>query len=101
MVTCSRCGKDNQPESVYCENCGIPVHREQGPSYRSGYRSRLYFIALFFVGLILLGIGMFMSLYSAEIGMAGSEFIGYAILVAGIIVLAISFLMFGRLRSSD
>jgi hypothetical protein len=56
---------------------------------------------LFFVGLILLGIGMFMSLYSAEIGMAGSEFIGYAILVAGIIILAISFLMFGRLRSSD
>lgn len=99
MVTCSHCGDDIQPGAVYCANCGIPVHSEQGPSYRTGYLSGLSFIIGIVIGLILLGIGIFISLYSADIGMAGSAFVGYAILVIGIVVLIISILMFGRIRT--
>lgn len=96
MVKCSRCGKDNQPESVYCDNCGIPVYKEQGESLSTGYQSRLMFIVGIIAGFLLVGVGIVLSLYSANFGMSGSEIIGYVMLVGGIIVLGVAFLMFGR-----
>jgi hypothetical protein len=98
LVTCSRCGKDNQPEAVYCDNCGIPVQSEQGESYREGHRSRLVFIIGIVVGIMLVGAGIVIGLFSADVSMSGSEYVGYAMLVIGIIVLAFSALMFGRLK---
>jgi len=99
MVTCSKCGKDNQPTSVYCDNCGIPVHREQGESLHAGHRSRYIFIGGIFAGIFLVGLGIVIGMFSAEVGMSGSEYIGYALLVIGIIVLGISALMFGRIKA--
>ena len=96
MVTCSRCGKDNQPEAVYCDNCGIPVHKEQAESLETGYQSRLTFIGGIITGFLLVGVGIVLSLYAASFGMSGSEIVGYVILVGGIIVLGVAFLMFGR-----
>ena len=98
MVTCSRCGKDNQPEAVYCDNCGIPVNKEQVPSPQTGYRSRLIFIIGMLAGLLLVGLGIVISQFSSDVGMSGSELFGYAMLVIGIIALVVSALMFGRLR---
>jgi hypothetical protein len=99
LVTCSRCGKDNQPEAVYCDNCGVPVHEEKSEPLRDGYRSRSVFIVGIVLGILLVGVGIVIGLFSADVGMSGSEYVGYAMLVVGIIVLAISALMFGRLRT--
>jgi hypothetical protein len=96
VVTCGRCGKDNQPEAVYCDNCGIPVHKEQAESLGTGYQSRLMFIGGMIAGLLLVGVGIVLSLYAANFGMAGSEIVGYVMLVGGIIVLGVALLMFGR-----
>jgi len=96
LVKCSRCGKDNQPEAVYCDKCGIPVHKEQAESLETGYQSRLTFIGGIITGFLLVGVGIVLSLYAASFGMSGSEIVGYVILVGGIIVLGVAFLMFGR-----
>jgi hypothetical protein len=96
MVKCGRCGKDNQPEAVYCDNCGIPVYKDQAESLGTGYQSRLMFIVGIIAGFLLVGAGIVLSLYAANFGMSGSEIIGYVMLVGGIIVLGVAFLMFGR-----
>jgi len=101
MVKCNSCGNENQPAAVYCSNCGITVHMEQAESLRTAYRARMAFIVGAIVGILLIGLGLVISLFSADIGMAGSEAIGYALLVSGILVLLVGFLMYGRLRSRD
>jgi len=98
MVTCRKCGKDNQPESVYCDNCGIPVHREQGESLHAGHRPRYVFIGGIIAGILLLGLGIVIGLFSAYVSMSGSEYVGDVLIVIGIIVLAVSALMFGRIK---
>jgi uncharacterized membrane protein YvbJ len=96
MVTCSKCGKDNQPEATYCDNCGIPVYREQGESLQTGYKERMTFFIGIIVALTLIGLGIVLSLYAANFGMAGSEIIGYVMLVGGIVLLMVDYIMFGR-----
>ncbi|HUL39165.1 MAG TPA: zinc ribbon domain-containing protein [Methanomassiliicoccales archaeon] len=99
MVTCSHCGDEIQPGAVYCDNCGVPVHSEQGQSYRIPYLSRLWFLLGLFAGLILLGLGLLISLFAADMGMAGNQAFGYAMVVIGIILLVISAMMFGRMKA--
>ena len=96
MVKCSKCGKDNQPEAVYCDNCGIPVYKEQGESLQADYKERMTFLIGVIAAFVLIGRGIFLSLYAANFGMAGSEVIGYVMVVGGIVVLVVAYVMFGR-----
>lgn len=98
MVKCSRCGAENQPEAVYCANCSIPIHKGQIESLSAAYRARVVFLAGMVLGVLLMGVGLVMSQMAADLGMAGSEAIGYSILVLGILVIILSLFYTGRFR---
>lgn len=96
MVTCSKCGKDNQPEATYCDNCGVPVQLAQGEPLSSRYKSRVGFMVGIMAGILLVGVGIVLGLYAESFGMSGSEVFGYALIVGGIAVLIVSVLLFLR-----
>lgn len=96
MVRCSNCGAENQPSAEYCDNCGIPVRREQGEPLENNYRTIFGFIFAISLGVLLLGLGVIISQFSGYIGMSGNEAVGYVMMVVGILILGYGVIVFGR-----
>ncbi|MDD1766084.1 MAG: zinc ribbon domain-containing protein [Methanomassiliicoccales archaeon] len=99
MVTCTHCGSDNQPNAVYCNNCGVPVHKAQYQrrEFNSGSSVALA-VGMMVVGVMLMGLGLVVGLFGGQMGMRTDDIIGYVIFVFGVIVFSLSFLLFRRLR---
>jgi len=89
MVACTHCGTDNQPNAVYCSNCGVPVHEEQYRR-REFDRGRTIIIAI--------GIGLVLGMFGAQMGMRTDDATGTVVLVLGVVVFLLSFLVFRDLR---
>jgi hypothetical protein len=98
MVKCSKCGAEHQLEGVYCSNCSVPVVKEQRESLQAAHRSRVRLMVGIVAGVLLTGIGAAIALFGADMGMSGSQGLGYGLLVVGIIVLFASVVLFGWMR---
>jgi uncharacterized membrane protein YvbJ len=99
MVSCTHCGSDNQPNAVYCTNCGIPVREAQNQrrEFDNGYSIALA-IGTMVAGVALMGMGAVIGLFGSQMNLVTNDVIGYAIFVLGIIVFLLSFLLFRRLH---
>jgi uncharacterized membrane protein YvbJ len=98
LVKCSKCGKEDQLDGVYCSNCGIPVQGDQRESLQADHQSRVRLIVGVLAGITLLGVGMVLGLFGDAMDMSGTTGVGYVILVVGIIVILASIVLFGWLR---
>jgi uncharacterized membrane protein YvbJ len=99
MVNCTHCGSDNQPNAVYCSNCGIPVRKAQNQRREFDKGSSIALaIGTLIAGVALMGMGATIGLFGSQMGMRTDDIVGYVVFVLGIIVFILSFLLFQRLR---
>jgi len=99
MVNCTHCGSDNQPNAVYCSNCGIPVQEAQNQrrEFDSWYSVGLA-IGMMVAGVVLMGLGAVVGLFGSQIGMRTDDVVGSVVFVLGIAALILSLVLFRRLR---
>lgn len=92
MVKCSKCGSENQPESFYCSNCGIPV-RESKLEREAIPRFGLRAIIGILLGVLLFGIGLVIGLYGGDLSATDAMLIGVAIIVIGLVSIVVGTLV--------
>lgn len=85
-------------EGAYCSNCSIPVKKGQRESFREVLVARQWLIVAFTISVLLIGLGMALALFGAEMGMPRSQGLGFGLTLIGIIVLVGSVILFGWIK---
>jgi len=95
MVYCSKCGKENEDNALFCQNCGTrikPKENKKDISKLINYKAILIGALVFFVLLVLIAV---IILASGTINMSGFPvlaiiLLGFAMIITGIITSFIS-----------
>jgi hypothetical protein len=90
MVKCSQCGAENQPESVYCPNCGIPVRQTEVPRRQSLRTMSIRMLIGLLIGAALFGGGIVLGLLGAQSSSSTLMWTGGILIMIGIITIIFS-----------
>ena len=93
MVKCSKCGAEHQPQSVYCDNCGIPVYETKGTERLGLRKMSVRMMTGLLVGAALFGVGIVLGLLGNQLSQSNLMWSGIVFIIIGIIALLYSILI--------
>ena len=73
---CKRCGSKLTPGSTFCNVCGSPTEQQTAPTLKPPQKSRLLLTWVFVIGALLLGVVLFLILYSPSAPVNGGLQLG-------------------------
>jgi len=96
MVQCTKCGAENQPEAVYCSNCGIPVRESKVPGRLSTRNMSTRMLIGLLLGAVLFGGGIALGLFGSIRSESLLMWTGAVMIIIATVAFLVSILVFSE-----